>query len=86
MKYSLSEPSWASGSEALEGARRDDGQRRDRPAGAAQDGRRSRAASCGVDLAVEDGQRDVAPDVERLLELTRILDLDDLEAGREQLG
>ena len=26
----------------------------------------------GIDLAIEDGQGDVAPDVERLLELTRM--------------
>ncbi len=71
--------------QALEGARRDDGQSRDRPTGAGQDGVVVRGL-VGIDLAIEDGQGDVAPNVERLLELTWILDLDDLEAGREQLG
>jgi hypothetical protein len=70
VKYSLSEPSWASGT------------------------RRSNARGettvvvlglSGIDFAVEDGQRDVAADIKCLLELAWMLDLDDLEAGREEL-
>src|SRR4249920_3563915 len=38
-----------------------------------------------VALAVEDGQCDILPNLERLLEGTRVLDLHDLEAGHEQL-
>ena len=71
--------------QALEGARRDDGQGRDRPPGAGEHGVVGLGLG-GIDLAIEDGQGDVATDVERLLELARRLDLDDLETGREQLG
>jgi hypothetical protein len=71
--------------EALEVPGRDDGQGRDRPAGATQDGVVVLGLA-GVDLAVEDGQCDVAADIEGLLDLTWMLDLDDLEAGGEELG
>ena len=71
--------------QALEGARRDDRQGRDLSPRTGEHGVVVLGLG-GIDLAIEDGQGDIAADVERLLELTRTLDLDDLEAGREQLS
>jgi hypothetical protein len=83
VKYSLSDPSWVSGTRRSKAR----GETTVRAGIARPAPRRTVVLGLGsVDFTVEDGQRDVAADIERLLELTWVLDLDDLEAGGEELG
>ena len=85
MKYSSSESTRGLGGEALEGPRRDDGQGRDRSTGLDHHVRVG-DRDVDVDLAVEDDQADVAPLIEGPLQLARLLDDDDREAGVDEFG
>ena len=71
--------------QAIEGARRDDHERRDGAAALAQE-RVVLEGLVEVRLAVEDGHADVASVDEERLELVRLRDGDHLEAGRAQFG